>query len=262
MAEADHPGEGTARAKFAEFSEDRFAFLTETYRIPVITDLFSGRATESDEIARKTVSELKPWDYVIFREGSQGDLIREMADQGLEKAGKRHLRRVAKIWKTALKEFASRVIKIEPKYHKITSEEYSPENATSIVAEFLKQKGCKRHPQTVRNWLTDEDIIGPRSTGDLKTIAEVTGHADLNARFQEIRRAIKELRGAHLQASRYLAESLISALPGYISSGHSRSLEVNIEGLGKAVVARVEYIEDELREVDITKTNRLLSEEE
>jgi len=262
MAEADHSGEATASAKFAEFSEDRFAFLTESYRIPVITDLFSGRTTESDEIPRKTVSELKPGDYVIFREGSQGDLIREMADQGLEKAGKRHLRRVAGIWRTALKEFASSVIEILLKNQKIIPEEHSPEDATFIVAEVLKQKGCKRHPQTVRNWLTDEDIIGPRSAGDLKTIAEVTGHADLNARFQEIRRAIKEVRGAHLQASRYLAESLISALPGYISSGDSRSLEVDIEGLGKAVVARVEYTEDELREVGITKTNRLLSEEE
>jgi len=262
MVEADHSGEVTVNATFVEFSEDRFAFLTESYRVPVITDLFAGKATESDEIPRRTVSELRTGDYVIFREGSQGDLIREIAGKGLEKAGKGHLREVAGIWKTALKEFAGRAIEKISKNQKVTTGKDSPEDVSFFVAEVLKQKGCKRHPQTVRNWLTDDDIIGPRSAKDLKTIAEVTRHTDLNTRFQEVRRAIKEVRGAHLQASRFLAKNLLAALPGYIGSSDSQSLEVDIEGLGKAVVARVEYIEEELKEVDTTKVNRLFSEEE
>lgn len=255
-------GEVTTEAIHLELSEDRFAFLTKSFKVAVVNDLLSGKATEADEIPRKTVTELKTGDYVIFREGAESDLIREIADRGLEKAGKKNLLKVAGIWKQALRNFEKRAGRVVSDILRKKTGEYYQGDASSVVAYILKEKGCNRHPQTIRNWLTNDDLIGPRSDKDLQIIADTTGDTELKSRLQDIRLAIKEVRGAHLQASRFLARKLIKFLPGYLKNITTQTMTVEIEGIGNAVVAQVEYVAEEPATISTAKVNRLLMEEE
>jgi len=251
-------GEATTEAIQVDLSEDRFAFLTKSFKIAVVNDLLSGKATEEDEIPRKTVLELKTGDYVIFREGAESDLLREIAGRGLEKAGKQQLLKDAGLWKQALRNFEKEIIsEIRKKKPYGIHRDYSYD-----VANKLKKRGCNRHPQTIRNWLINDDLIGPRSEKDLQIIADTTGDTELKLRLQDVRLAIKEVRGAHLQASRFLARKLIEFLPGYLKSSTTQTMTVEIEGIGNAVVAQVEYVAKEPATISTAKVNRLFMEEE
>jgi hypothetical protein len=262
FANAVSSGEATTEAIQVELSEDRFAFLTKSFKVAVVNDLLSGKATEADEIPRKTVAELKTGDYVIFREGAESDLIREIADRGLEKAGKKNLLQVAGIWKQALRNFEKKAGRLVLDMLRKKSGEYYQGDASSVVAYILKEKGCNRHPQTIRNWLTNDDLIGPRSDKDLQIIADTTGDTELKSRLQDVRLAIKEVRGAHLQASRFLARKLMESLPDYLKSSTPQTMTVEIEGIGNAVVAQVEYVAEKPTILSTAKVNRLLMEEE
>lgn len=243
-ATAGIAGESTVEARLAVCSDGRFVFLTDSYKVSVVTDIVTGKAGESDEIPRKTIADLVNGDYVLFREGSQEDLLREIADHGLEQAGKGHLRQVAGLWKKALKEF-------------VDSHDLGVEEAWAL----LWLAGLERTEFTIRHWLTDEDIIGPRRHNDLEIIANVTNNAELKTRLAEVGRAITEVRGAHLQASNYLAKRLLSEVPKHLGSVMTESITVDLEGIGTAVIARVEDIAEELTTVAFSKANRLLQEE-
>jgi hypothetical protein len=255
------PGEATTEAIQVELSEDRFAFLTKSFKVAVVNDLLSGKATEADEIPRETVAELKTGDYVIFREGAESDLIREIAERGLEKLGRKNLIKVAELWKQALRNFEKKAYQIVS-YMKEKTGEYYYGDTTSAVAFILRKMGCNRHRQTIRNWLTNDDLIGPRSDKDLQIIADTTGDTELKSRLQDVRLAIKEVRGAHLQASRFLARKLIESLPGYLKNITTQTMTIEIEGIGNAVVAQVEYVAEEPTILSTAKVNRLLMEEE
>ena len=261
FANAVSSGEATTEAIQVELSEDRFAFLTKSFKVAVVNDLLSGKATEADEIPRKTVAELKTGDYVIFREGAESDLIREIAERGLEKSGRNNLIKVAELWKQALRNFEKKAYQIVS-YMKEKTGEYYYGDTTSAVAFILRKMGCNRHRQTIRNWLTNDDLIGPRSDKDLQIIADTTGDTELKSRLQDVRLAIKEVRGAHLQASRFLARKLIESLPGYLKNITTQTMTVEIEGIGNAVVAQVEYVAEKPTILSTAKVNRLLMEEE
>ncbi|MCP4352952.1 MAG: hypothetical protein GY795_46470 [Desulfobacterales bacterium] len=260
------PGESTFEAFLTEFSEDRFAFLTESFKIPVVNDFFTGKASEKDEVPRKNASELKTGDYVIFKEGAQSDLIREIADMGLNNAGLGHLRKKANLWKRSIIEFEKKYLEVLAKHSPNKFNELKRGGAWFIVAERLKEKGCIRHPQTIKNWLKNDDVIGPRNDRDLdiiaETVADLTGDTTLESQLEVVRTAIQKVRGAHLQASHFLAEKLVASLPAHLNSMASQSMTVEIEGIGKAVAAQVEYISKEPVKTTISRINRILTEED
>jgi len=75
-----------------------------------------------------------------------------------------------------------------------------------------------------------------------------------------VRRAIKEVRGAHIAASHFLVKKLLALLPQHLESINSGSLKIEVE-VGRVLVLQVDDIESEAITVDISKANRLLREE-
>src|SRR5262249_20262808 len=93
------------RAVYVRFASGYYAFLTDNHKVPVATDILAQYTTGKQELPRKSLSELRVGDYVVFREGAHSDVLREWADRGLLRAGKGNLRAVASLWKEALREF-------------------------------------------------------------------------------------------------------------------------------------------------------------
>ena len=237
------PGETATEARFLSFSREMYAFLRPNHKLPVVTDFIVEHADESATVPSRDVSQLKVGDYVIFREGSDSDLIRELADAGLDGVGKGEHRKVAGLWKQALLQF-------------VTEHPYGFEGA---LIE-LRDEGLKPTEITIRSWLSDEHRIGPRNEKDLEIIAHVSGNQELQERLDDVRRAIKEVRGAHLQAAHFLAQKLIDQVPSLLRQGLVGSHTIDIEDIGQAFVVCVEYINEEDIEVPLTEVNRLFKD--
>lgn len=237
-------GETTIKARFLDFSRDMYAYLRTNHKVPVVTDFIAGHADESAEIPFKDIPQLKIGDYVIFREGSSSDLLRDLADRALDRAGKGEHREIAGLWKRALMQF---VIK-------------HPGGFVGALKE-LRDEGLKPTEITIRNWLIDEHRIGPRNEQDIEIIARVSGNRELRERLDYVRRAIKEVRGAHLQAASFLAQKLMAQLPSFFRQRYGESHTIEIEDIGQALVVCVEYIDEEDIEVPRTRVNRLFRDD-
>lgn len=242
MATDNEEDEQTVESRLVELSNNYFVFLTDSYPIPVVTGYVTGSSVD-EEIPQRTLAKIRIGDFLLFRESAEGNVLRTIADLGLAKSGKGHLRNVASLWQKALRAYHSAVNK-----------------KTSAVILALKNAGCKKTDLTIRNWIFNDLLIGPRRFSDLKLIAEVTGDRELKAKLAEIRSAIREVRGAHLQASSFLVNKLLEAAPARLKETRNGFFSLEIEGVGKAVVVQVEEIGDEPIKVSYSRANRLLKE--
>ncbi len=236
-------GETTTKARFVDFSHDMYAYLHTNHKVPVVTDFIAGHADESAEIPFRDVPQLKVGDYVIFREGSDSDLLRDLADRGLARAGKGEHRKIAGLWKRALRQFV-----------------FGHSTFEGALKE-LRDEGLKPTEITIRSWLNDEHRIGPRNEQDIEIIARVSGNQELQERLDYVRRAIKEVRGAHLQAASFLAQKLMAQLPSFFQQRFGESHTIEIEDIGQAFVVCVEYIDEKDVEVPRTEVNHLFMDE-
>lgn len=238
---------GVVLAKLTVFASKKFSFLTESHKLPVVTDVIREEDFNG-EIPRKNITQLHAGDYILFQESNR-DIIREIADKGLAKNGQSEMRKVASLWKDALLE----------SYMKMS-------NDINAIIELLRRAGCRRHPQTIRNWIFD-DQIGPRTLTDLSSIAKALPSSKLAQRITEVKAAISIVRGAHLQASTYIRNKLLSTLPEIISAGKTSGITsgvvlLNLDEFGQVAILRIEEIEKEWQEIPINNVNRLLAEEE
>ena len=237
------PGETTTEARFVNFSHDMYAYLRPNHKVPVVTDFIAGYADESAEIPFRQISQLKVGDYVIFREGSDSDLLRELADRGLARAGKGEHREIAGLWKRALKQFV-----------------FGHSDLEGALKE-LRDEGLRCTKATILRWLNDEHLIGPRNEQDIEIIARVSDNQELQERLDYVRRAIKEVRGAHLQAASFLAQKLMAQLPSFFQQRFGEFHTIEIEDIRQAFLVCVEYIDEKDVEVPRTEVNRLFRDE-
>lgn len=241
LAARAQTGEERIEAQFLDLTGGYYAFLSVNYHVPVVTDHI--RQGAGGEIPQKTVTEIKVGDYLLFRESAEGNLIRTLADRGLAASGRKHMRATASLWRKALHQLYERL----------------GANTPTLVRE-LRRAGCKRTPTTIRGWVHDEDTIGPRSDEDLEIIAAIADDGELGRRLAEVRQAITEVRGAHLQASSFLIRKLLEAAPEQLAEQSGAVLTIELEGIGRAVVVGVEEVAADILLVGQTRANRLLRE--
>ena len=188
------PSEEAVPTKLVGFSGDAYAFLTETLRIPVITDLVLGTAGENYKIPRCRLEKIRVGDVLVFRDGGRKDVIQALADAQLGPEA------------PAIRERAAR-------WHKALRESGLDE---ATLMNELVEVNCPRTLQTVRSWLTDDSMIGPQNKSDLEAIAYAAGDQKLLEDAPDIWQAIHILRGEHLSAgmrlSRILLENFLSDL--------------------------------------------------
>ncbi len=234
------------KATTVVLAQNHFAFVTETHRHLIVTDLMRGK-TSRGEIPRKTINQLRVGDYVLFRE-SDRDIIREIADQALVEQGLSHLRKMAHLWQEAL----------QRQY-----ETYGRDLDRLIL--LLWEAGCEREPSTIKNWLFDEDQIGPKNEKDtLERIAGATGNIALIEKMTDVVDAIQTVRRAHFQASRYITDRLLANLSKILDSEQGsdaetrRSAVLDLDDFGQITILRVEEISSEWKEYETKWVNRLL----
>jgi len=234
----------TAEAIPVNYVGGYLAFYRTSHKIVSASSIIEH---DADKIETKYPSDLRMGDFVVVRSVDR-DLVKEMADLILQRAGQLEMREVASKWKDALK---------------IESLFSTPEQ----IYERLKSVGCTRGFATVRMWIMDEDIIAPQSKQDLESIAAITDNAVLKEKLDQIYTAAQIVRAAHVQAGNALSQQLrkriVDALKEYGDIDPFNiwePIEMQIEGIGPVRILKIIDIGAPII-VDIADTNRLIDED-
>ena len=228
----------TVQAHYVRFAGDYYAFLTESHKIPVATDLISKRARSNQKLPERTVMEIKLGDFVVFPESGDREFVQQLADKKLEPLAPQ-LRKLARRWKDALQKSG-----------------LTPDEFQLHARNFNRH----RHPATIRHWFAESSQIGPRDKDDLLLIALVTGDQLLEDEIDDVRLAIERLWGTHLSAGMQLHDALLQRLPHVIDQVEENGTKVDLGELGSAWVVQVEAIDPSAEPRGRGEVNRLLSE--
>lgn len=225
-------------ARLVLFEGGLHAFLRDSYRAIVATHLLDRTnivAADDAEVVRKSVDELRPGDAILFHRRSDRDVVRLTADDYLPDG----TRQMAGTWQSALRELARR--------ESLPAEE---------VWRRLREAGCPLHRQTIRGWLSDEDMIAPRQyERDVPIIATVTGDPLLQKNLAQVLTAIRTVFGAHQRASHRLAERVLTQAIEILRHDHDQSGLIEIES--DIVLAKLVEIDRDMTRVRYSMANRL-----
>jgi len=225
----------TLPARFVRFSGEYYAFLTETHKLPVATELVSNPGRGGQTLPEKSLIDIKLGDFVVFPESGERELIQELADR-LIGVPAQELRKRAHQWKDTLR------------LNRITPEEF---------LRHAKELNRSRHPVTIRNWYSDTYQIGPREKDDLVLIAIVTEDENFEKQIDGVWSAIEQLRSAHLSAGLRLRDALLQRLPQVTSQIEDSGTQVDLGELGSARILRVESIDSATEPRGRAEVNRL-----
>lgn len=241
---AEDSGGQKVSARCVTFTQGSFVFLMESYSVPVINELLDG-GSKIERLPQKKVKDIQPGDFLLFRESGGRNLIREIADLGLNKSGKSDLRSMASRWREAL----------------TTIYENNSKSLSKLKTE-LKKYDCDRNELTIKNWLFDENQIAPGDESDILAIAAAADDQELLDNYDVMLDAISQVRGAHIQAARQIARLLEKRVKGDLGALSESNAEIKISGLGKVFIVCVESIDSETTEIPAHKANRLLKEKD
>lgn len=229
-------GEESREAQFVQFSGDCYALLTEWARLPVLNEIIHVVDKAKSQIRFVTVSKLLAGDFVLFREGRDIELTKLIAEDLLGRDRYQTIRNIASRWKSSLLRLGS-----DP----------------ATVQQRLAQHGFDRTRATIAGWFDNPDRIGPAHDEDIETIAQIANDDELLVMVSEVRAAISEIRGAHIQAGKHLTELILEELYGKLNALGSEPVRLDLD-YGQAWVIQVESIDAESKEYAANQVNRLL----
>lgn len=175
--ESEHTREG----RLCRFAGCSWAVFTSGHSISVVSHGSSGN------IERRGVEELHSGDRLLIREAGDKDVIRLLAEDDIGPGVYATLWEQGQCWREALKRIST-----------------DPMTLWRKLATF----GLHRDPVTVRYWLLDDGVIGPRSYEDIALIVEASGgkpDADIWAKCWD---SIIQLRSLHMRAGMRLTKVL------------------------------------------------------
>lgn len=242
LAKLDGEGDDNVSARCLTFVRGNIAFVTESYNIPVVTDVIED-SRKREDIPQRKIDSIQVGDYLLFRESSDRDLIRETADIGLKNAGKEGLREKSAKWRVALQTVYTECGKDPRK-----------------VWEKLREYNCRRTKSTIRTWLSDENPIAPQDKADIEKIMYAAGDDELEAVLDETLEAIESVRSAHRQAAHQIIKKLNKAVAENIDDIEESDFAIEFEGVGTVTLVCVESIDSECSQVPSHKANILLTE--
>lgn len=224
----------TVEAHYVGFVGSTFSYLTAGHALPVVTHLVRESDIDRRDIPQRTIQDLRIGDFVLFRDGSDHDVIQLFAEDlmGSERYAKAWA--LATSWREPL----------------LSCGETSHE-----IYRHLKHAGLERHYVTVRNWLYNEHLIGPKESGDLKIIETVAGTFPHS--WEVIWEAIETIRGCHTSAGFEISKWLLSEISDQLDSIADDEICLDLD-FGRLWIVEIEEISVEKEKVPLSQANRLL----
>ncbi len=227
-------GEPTQDATIVRFVGRSWMPMTEDHRPLRLLPRGNDRARSGVE--NVNLIDLQAGIRIIVREGGERDVIRAIAESACGEEKYELLRQRAALWRIALRSGGSEAAQ---------------------VAKRLADCGINRHIVTVRAWLSNLALIGPRSDDDVMAIAEAfplpgKGPSDWKACID----AIAELRGLHLSAGMRLTDRLVAQCGRMLFEPADSEIAVRFE-LGVVWILEVADVDKSSRICPNSIVNRL-----
>ena len=226
--------EDTVEAHYVGFVGNTFSYLTAGHTLPVVTHLIRGSGTDRGHVPQRTIRDLIIGDFVLFRDGSDRDVVQLFAEVLMGSERYAEVWAVATSWREPL---------------------LSLGETTHEIYRHLKDAGLERHYATVRNWLYNKYLIGPKESGDLKIIETVAG--PLPHSWSTICEAIETIRGYHTSAGFEISKWLLNEVPDQLDSIADGEIRLDLD-FGQFWIVEIEQIFAEKEEVSLSQTNCLL----
>jgi hypothetical protein len=187
-------------------------------------------------VRRSNLSDLRPGLRLIMREAGEKDAIRLLAEESWGAARYADLRREAELWRTVLRSGGSDV---------------------DTVSAALEAVGLRRNPATIRAWMRNPDVIGPRYRHDLVCIAEAFAPRKFTpGKWDLCWDAIRDLREAHIAAGAQLSRILASECRGHRFDEAEHEIPVHL-ALGTVWVLQIGHLDDGFDKWSTGVVNRL-----
>lgn len=228
----------TCPTKYVGFVGEAYAYLTENHEMPVITGLVTNRNSAPSTIPTRTVNRLEIGDFLLFREGSDRDVVRLFAEEMMGPALYAEQRTLAASWRKAL---------------------LSCGGSAREVHRHLQSHGLRKTESTVRSWLVNKNIIGPWTHGDVEIIAAAAGKEHFTASPEEVWEAVQNIRTAHRRAGHRISEWLLVELAGKRNLVADGEAKVDLD-FGQFWIVEVEEVGGDLEQYPAGRVNRLLWE--
>ena len=198
-----------------------------------------------DNIEIKNPEDLETGDYIALRESNR-DIIKDIADNILEKNSLSNLRELSQRWKEPLVQM-------------------NDDLGIDAVHTKLKSAGLIMTKQTIQGWINGQRII-PRDLSSIEKIANVTNDIFLKENAMVVYEAGKTVTEAHRKAGVYLTKKLKYSLPSYINTSGEMSPEdlqepfnLELDDVGNVLILKVIEIGEKIQ-LDTININRLIKE--
>jgi hypothetical protein len=211
LPRSSEESEQTREGRLCRFAGCSWAVFTPGHSLTVVSQ-------GSGSLERRTVEDLSLGDRLLLREAGDKDVIRLLAEDMVGPEKYANLWKTGQQWREALRAISTR---------------------PHALWQKLSWAGLHRDPVTVRYWLLDEGVIGPRSQDDVSIIVEAAGQQPDDKKWQECWEAIRRLRSVHMQAGSRLTAILEAECSGLLFEDfeHEQAIELS---LGLLWLVRVE----------------------
>lgn len=236
---AARSSQDTCPASYVGFVGETYAYLTENHAVPVITDLIKADASSPSPIPEHTADRLQIGDFLLFREGSDRDVVRLFAEEMMGRDLYEEQRALAACWRRAL---------------------LSLGGSAREVNRRLSGYGLRRVESTVRSWMGNKNIIGPNKRSDIEAIAAAAGKERFAGSPEKVWEAIENIRAVHRSAGHRISEWLLAELAekrDLVAGGEAR---VDLD-FGRFWIVEVEDLDSDLDQYPVGQVNRLLWEQ-
>ena len=232
--------EAMIEAYYVDFVGEGFAYVTKGHRLPVVNQLIVGSMPQNQQtIPYRTVSELRKDDFVLFRDSGDSDIIRFIVEDEIGTKKYRAMRNVACLWKSALLTLG---------------------NDPRTVWNQLRKLGLSKHFLTVKNWLFNDQMIGPKDMSDIELIAKAADDVKLLESLPQVEQAIEKVKAYHIRAGFRLSQLILAELPERIQESRANETELDL-GIGKVWILRIDAIDESPSMYVRSAVNRLLWDE-
>lgn len=235
------PGSDSIRARRIDFENDTFIYATETHKFIVINELLDKQVRDS-KVYEKRSDGLKIGDVIALIK-TDTDLLADLVQRITNKEEYQEVKKLTDLWKVLLREYFRTINK----------------DFRSLV-ERLRKYECIKHEATIRNWLTDDNRIGPDDDIDLMSIAALTNSEFLMNNISKVRKAIDQMISWRFQAGTFVRDRIQKKLFEFANRSIINTT-IEVPDLGEVEILPVQSIGMNYQEIDRRFVNRPLTRE-
>lgn len=223
------------------YSDGRYSYVTKNFKMLCIK-------SNGDNVI-KTINNLQIGDNVVFvnekSEEDLFDLFYKIVNSDIFKSRYSKDYENMRYWKIVLKKYVD-------KYN----------GDYELVSQELKMHGLTKLDISVRQWINDEKIIGPREKEVYEAIGKVTMDNKLINNWEEIYQSCNRIRRFRTKFKKTFKDMVrMYIMKSFDNKGELENLVIDVFGDLKeyAEIVKVAEIKDVIEHNDIVKVNCLLS---